>query len=242
MRLAEPDADGRRSPVPIPGQCHELPTDIVIVAVSQGLDDHGMQGVAGTERWLRTREDGKLAENIWAGGDDRGPGIASKAIAQGRLAAESAHAELRGLCPPPPESMRKPLPDDAVKTDYYASRPRAEISRRPRDDRLSHPDAEIEATLSYEAACDEAKRCMSCGLCFDCQLCFMYCNGSGFTRIEQPRPGPAITSPSPWTPARDAANASKCALADISRPGTPEPGRWARQTLRPSRYRRSPGH
>jgi formate hydrogenlyase subunit 6/NADH:ubiquinone oxidoreductase subunit I len=30
---------------------------------------------------------------------------------------------------------------------------------------------------------------MSCGLCFGCQQCFMYCNASGFTRIEQPEPG-----------------------------------------------------
>ena len=30
---------------------------------------------------------------------------------------------------------------------------------------------------------------MSCGLCFDCRQCFMYCNASGFTRIERAGPG-----------------------------------------------------
>ena len=188
MRLGNPDAGGRRRPVPISGRSHAQPADLVIVAVSQGLDVHGLRDLAGAERWLRTREDGKLADNIWAGGDDRGPGIASKAIAQGRLAAESAHAELRGERPPT-GSERKALPESAVKTDYYAPQARARVTRLPPDEQMSGPDAEIEVTLTYEQACDEARRCMSCGLCFDCELCFMYCNGSGFTRIESPGPG-----------------------------------------------------
>ena len=75
MRLGEPDEGGRRRPVPIPGRSQAQPADVVIVAVSQGLDGHGLRDLAGAERWLRTREDGKLVDNIWAGGDDRGPGI-----------------------------------------------------------------------------------------------------------------------------------------------------------------------
>ena len=189
MRLGEPDDGGRRRPVAVPGRLRKEPADVVIVAVSQGLDSHGLHDLPGAQKWLRTRDDGKLADNIWAGGDDRGPGIASKAIAQGRMAAESAHAELRGGAVEQPNSIRMALPDNAVKADYYEPRPRVTIARRPREDRLTDPDAEIEATLSYAEACDEARRCMSCGLCFDCGLCFMYCNGSGFTRIERAGPG-----------------------------------------------------
>ncbi len=189
MRLGEPDEQGRRRPLPIPGKLQDVAADMVIVAVAQAPDWHGLDAVDAAQRWLRTRDDGRLDKDIWAGGDDRGPSIASKAVAQGRLAAESAHAELRGeplASAPPP---RSPIADGAVKTDYYANQQRSEIPRRPQQEWLSDPDAEINQTISYEQASEEAARCMSCGLCFDCQQCFMYCNGSGFTRIEETSPG-----------------------------------------------------
>jgi formate dehydrogenase major subunit len=189
MRLAEADEQGRRRPVPIPGRSQELPADAVIVAVAQAPDWEGMGVLPGTKEWLHTREDGKLDENIWAGGDDRGPSIASKAIAQGRLAAESAHAELRGQENPHAGSARKAVGSGVVKTDFYCEQQRAEGRRRSQEDWLADPESEIDQTISYEQACQEASRCMSCGLCFDCQQCFMYCNKAGFTRINETRPG-----------------------------------------------------
>ncbi len=189
MRLGEPDEQGRRRPLPVPGALEDMAADMAIVAVAQAPDWHGLDALDAAHRWLRTRDDGKLDKDIWAGGDDRGPSIASKAVAQGRLAAESAHAELRGEPLANSTPPRNPVTDDAVKTDYYPNQQRSEIPRRPRQDRLSNPEAEINQTISYEQASEEAARCMSCGLCFDCQQCFMYCNGSGFTRIEETSPG-----------------------------------------------------
>ena len=189
MRLGDADEQGRRRPVPIPGRIDELPADTVIVAVSQAPDWHGMEMLGDAHKWLRTAEDGKLEDNIWAGGDDRGPGIASQAIAQGRLAAEAAHAELCGEpapCHAPGHSAVRP---GAVKTDYYLDRQRTKAPRRPQEEWLADPELEIDQTISDEQACREAARCMSCGMCFDCQQCFMYCNAGGFTRIEEARPG-----------------------------------------------------
>ena len=54
---------------------------------------------------------------------------------------------------------------------------------------MTNPDAEIDLTLGYEQASEEAARCMSCGLCFDCEQCYMYCNAGGFTHLENARPG-----------------------------------------------------
>jgi len=189
MRLAEADEQGRRRPVPIPGHTRDLPADTVIVAVSQAPDWHGMDATLGAQKWLHTEEHGKLDENVWAGGDDRGPGIAGKAVAQGRFAAESAHAELRGQPQLDPKLARKAVPGTEVKSDFYSEQQRVENSRRPLDERLSNPEAEIDRTIGYEQAHEEAVRCMSCGQCFDCQQCFMYCNGAGFTRIEETSPG-----------------------------------------------------
>ena len=189
MRLGDPDDSGRRRPEPVPGQLQDFAADVVIVAVAQAPEWAGVEDVTESGTWLRTAADGKLDVNLWAGGDDRGPGIASSAIAQGRLAAESAHAELRGELPPAIEDTRQPVASGAVKPDYYRDQPRVDLPRRPAAECLADPDAEIETTLTYEQACEEAARCMSCGLCMDCQQCFMYCNQSGFTRIEETRPG-----------------------------------------------------
>ena len=189
MRLGDVDEQGRRRPVPVHGQLQTLPADTVIVAVSQAPDWHGMNPMSDGRKWLRTEEDGKLDDNIWAGGDDRGPGIASQAVAQGRLAAEAAHAELRGEPHPHEAGIKAAVRAGAVKTDYYGDRQRQCNLRHPQEDWLRDPEREIEQTISDEQACQESARCMSCGLCFDCQQCFMYCNAGGFARIEESRPG-----------------------------------------------------
>jgi len=189
MRLAEPDEQGRRRPVAIPGHLQKLPADVVIVAVSQAPDWQELDAAQTAEKWLHTEEDGKLDKNIWAGGDDRGPGLASKAIAQGRIAAEAAHAELRGRAGTGVAPQREAVRSGTVKTDFYADKKRAMNPRRPDEEWLSDPESETERTISYEQACQEASRCMSCGLCFGCQQCFVYCNVVGFTRIEETSPG-----------------------------------------------------
>ena len=189
MRLGEPDDAGRRRPIPVPGQMQQFPADTVIVAVSQSPGWHGCGEVFSEGNWLQAQDDGRLADGLWAGGDDRGPGIASGAIAQGRHAAESVHAELRGLPRPPQAPVMPRIDAGVVKTDYYAERQRATTARRSPEEWLSDPDAEISRTLTREQAADEAARCMSCGLCFDCRQCFMYCNAAGFSRFDTTRPG-----------------------------------------------------
>ena len=189
MRLGEPDDQGRCRPVPVPDQFRRLNVDTVIVAVSQAPDWHGMEPIRDGHKWLHTEEDGKLEDSIWAGGDDRGPGIASQAIAQGRLAAEAAHAELRGTPHPMQNLQRRAVVKDSVKTDFYAERQRVCSPRRAQEDWLCNPHLEIDQTIGSDQAELEAARCMSCGLCFDCQQCFMYCNAGGFTRIEESQSG-----------------------------------------------------
>jgi len=189
MRLGEPGSDGRRRPEAIAGQVECLAADSIIMAISQEPGWNSADDVLEAGSWLRPADDGRLKDRLFAGGDDLGPGIASRAVGQGRFAAESAHAELRGLPPPSLQPQCPPLMQGSVKVDYYEERQRAPTLRRPETDWLADPDAEIDLTLSYEQAREEAARCMSCGLCFDCQQCFMYCNRSGFTRVAETRPG-----------------------------------------------------
>lgn len=189
MRLGEPDERGRRRPDPVPNRMRTLPVDTVIVAVSQAPDWRGLDLNGEGQEWLKTADDGQLDDNVWAGGDDRGPAIASKAVAQGRLAAEAAHAGLRGTSPSSELPDRKDVSDGEVKADYYLAQERECRNRRPEAEWLSDGELEIDQTLSEEQVLREAGRCMSCGLCFDCQSCFMYCNAGGFTKQEDTRPG-----------------------------------------------------
>ena len=189
MRLGEPGTDGRRRPEAIDGQIEYVAADSIIVAISQEPGWSAADSILQEGSWLHPADDGRLQDRLFAGGDDLGPGIASRAIGQGRHAAESAHAELRGLPAPSLLPECPPLAHESVKTDYYADQQRSQTPRRQETDWLGEPDAEIDLTLSYEQAGEEAARCMSCGLCFDCQQCFMYCNRSGFTRVEETSPG-----------------------------------------------------
>jgi len=188
MALGEPDDSGRCRPVPVPGAEQRIDLDTVIVAVSQEPGWVGLDDVTAIRHWLEPRADGRIGEDLWAGGDDRGLGIAGLAIAQGRQAAQAAHAELRGLAPrdtlPLPAANRRD-----VKADFYGDRPPMELPRRPVDEWLRQPSLEVSQTIRSEDALAEANRCLSCGLCIGCQQCWMYCNAGGFVRLDEVEPG-----------------------------------------------------
>lgn len=188
MALGDPDATGRRRPVPVPGDTTQIRVDSVIVAVSQEPELDAMPGLPNDHGWLRTGDDGRLEAGLWAGGDDLGLGIASLAVSQGRHAAEAADAELRGS-----DATRntegRAAAKDQVKTDFYRQRRAVCPPRRPEETWLRDPDAEITGTLTSEEAQYEADRCLSCGLCIGCEQCWMYCNAGGFVRISQAETG-----------------------------------------------------
>jgi len=189
MQLGEPDTQGRRRPVPVDGDMNRLSADAIIVAISQQPDWHGFSFADDRHQWLLTEDDGKLADDLWAGGDDTGPGIASRAIAQGRLAAEAAHAQLRGEPRPASGSFQRKVDTGTVKNDYYNDQVRTDRPRQPQEEWLRQPNLEIDRTISSEQAHKEAERCFSCGLCFDCHQCVMYCNATGFSPVADSAPG-----------------------------------------------------
>ncbi len=102
MELGEPDASGRRRPVPMPGSEYIIDAQTIVPAISQGVDlsilpqDHEFE----LSRWNTFEIDAETgATNIpgvFAGGDVvTGPGIAIDAIAGGKRAAKGIHAYLR---------------------------------------------------------------------------------------------------------------------------------------------------
>ncbi len=188
MALGEPDASGRRAPVPT-GERIEHECDTVITAVSQEPDFGVVGGALAKARWLEADPWGKTSvPKVWTGGDDVGLGLATIAVGQGRRAAESIDATLRGE--EPREPARGPMVASArLKLDYYAPLPRAERGHLDPAARLAEPHAEIERGITKEEVLAEAGRCMSCGSCFGCERCWMFCTPSCFTKASEPAPG-----------------------------------------------------
>ncbi|MBU1707712.1 NADPH-dependent glutamate synthase [bacterium] len=101
--LGEPDASGRRKPVPIPGTEFEIECDTVIVSIGNGANPLLPQATPGlkTNRWGNITADnnsGKTSKKaVWAGGDIViGAATVILAMGAGRQAARSMHAYLTG--------------------------------------------------------------------------------------------------------------------------------------------------
>lgn len=192
MQLGEPDASGRRKPVPLAGSEFEVPASAVIAAVSQEPDWEGLDELDPGAIGTGNAQNGRIDDRLWAGGDALGIGIAGIAIATGRRAAEALHAQLRKR-EQPVSPARAAIAGGAIKSDFYAARPRAVVPETSVADRLMAPEVEVRGTIDEARFLEEVARCFSCGLCFGCEQCFMYCNAGGFLRLEQAAPGAYFT-------------------------------------------------
>lgn len=101
MQLGEPDASGRRSPVPVEGDIAEMPVDEVIVSVGVSpnpLIPNSIEGLEVTRRGTLAVDDDTLRTSIpmlYAGGDIvRGGATVILAMGDGRKAAAAMAAEL----------------------------------------------------------------------------------------------------------------------------------------------------
>lgn len=188
MKLGEPDASGRRSPVPT-GELVEHDCDTVITAVSQEPDFKSVGGALGGVSWLEADKWGKTSlPKVWTGGDNMNLSLATIAVGQGRTAAESIHATLRG------EQLPDTVPGPAIaparlKLDFYEAKPRTHRGALAPAARLADPHAEIDQGITKEQVLEESARCMSCGFCFGCERCWMYCTPSCFAKVAEPAPG-----------------------------------------------------
>ncbi len=98
MELGEPDASGRRRPIPIEGSEFELECDLAIIAVGAGANPLLTQSTEGLalNKWGYIEADeatGKTSKKgVWAGGDIvTGSATVILAMGAGRQAADSIH-------------------------------------------------------------------------------------------------------------------------------------------------------
>ncbi len=103
MELGEPDASGRRRPIPITGSEFILEVDTVVLALGYWPDPLIGETTPGlkTRKWgliVADEETGRTSrEGVFAGGDNiRGPDLVVTALADGVRAAEAIDAYLQG--------------------------------------------------------------------------------------------------------------------------------------------------
>lgn len=176
MELGEPDASGRRRPIPIPGSEFSIDVDTVIPAIGQTpdlsflADDSGIEITdSGTLKvdsvTLATTRDG-----VFGGGDvQTGPATAIEAIAAGKEAAISIDRYLKGedikAGREVDKGKRVDLSDIPIEREPI---PRYKGPTIPLEKRIKSFD-EVELGLTEEMAIEEANRCLDCGIpCLHC--------------------------------------------------------------------------
>jgi formate dehydrogenase major subunit len=178
MELGEPDASGRRRPVPVQGSEYTIEADEVIAAIGQQVDA-SMAASAGLSDWgsiVADERTGQTAlEGVFAGGDCvSGADIAVNAVAAGRRAAFAISQYLKGeqVVGDPQgyiHSMGGLEAVPAVLTEPYEQTARTAMPHLDAKKR-AHSFEEVETGFTEEMARREAARCMECG-CRDAHEC-----------------------------------------------------------------------
>ena len=177
MGLGEPDASGRRRPIPIEGSEFEIEVDNVIMAIGQAVDKTKLPDKLEYTAWgtlsvdpvtLETNIDGVFA----AGDVVSGPADVISVVAAGKEAAISIDRYLQGA------DMKegRPATVEAVKEvdkTGVEKKPRQVMPALEPEKRQGFN--EVELGFDEEMAIEEAKRCLNCGICSECLACVGVC-------------------------------------------------------------------
>ncbi len=190
MELGEPDASGRRRPVPIQGSEFEVEADYILAAIGQKteinfLDDinkHTKNGELKPNKWGDIDCNPKTLQtgipNVFAAGDGvTGPATLIEAVGQAKTAAYSCNQFLNGkeITPPKKEFLSK---KDNFKSqtheEYvirYKKQMREEMPTIDPNNRVNFNEVEL-GYQNEDIAKHEANRCLECGCTeyFTCDL------------------------------------------------------------------------
>ncbi len=192
-QLGEPDASGRRSPVPVPGSEYQVEVDTVILAVGQQPDASCLDGAnlkLGRSNTI-VADPQTLATDIpgvFAGGDAvTGPKTVIEAIAAGKTAAESIDRYLQGM------DLKEGRQFAVEEEDIAPFRFEKEAIPAQEQQKAAHSDpaqrsksfVEVAQAMAVEQAQQEAERCLNCGVCSECLECEKACLASAIRHDQQ---------------------------------------------------------
>jgi NADPH-dependent glutamate synthase beta subunit-like oxidoreductase/NAD-dependent dihydropyrimidine dehydrogenase PreA subunit len=167
MELGEPDASGRRRPIPIKGSEFITDYNTVITAIGQMPDvPDGFQVATERGNVIKIGDNCITSrEGVFAGGDaTTGPGSAIEAIAAGRKGAIAVDKYLGGSGIIDEELASVEEPKVWLgREENFARQHRREIFCMPVEQRLSS-FSEIDHGYDDEAALEESLRCLQCDL------------------------------------------------------------------------------
>ncbi|MGN1032712.1 MAG: FAD-dependent oxidoreductase, partial [Intestinibacter sp.] len=177
MQLGEPDAKGRRRPVPVEGQTKVLDVDTIIIAIGQQVDSKLFDGIEKTRKNSLVYDPETYmtaTKGVFACGDcgNDKVSIAVESIADAKKAAESIDAYLYGK----ELKYKKPYVHerDDITEEYFEDRERKYrpiIKENSPQERKDH-FLEITEGFTEEQARTEAQRCLECGCqkFYECKL------------------------------------------------------------------------
>ncbi|MEO0248613.1 MAG: FAD-dependent oxidoreductase [candidate division WOR-3 bacterium] len=175
MELGEPDASGRRRPVPVPNSEFIVETDILIPAIGQVVDFGFTAGVSDLQltKWKTVQVNQETFESskkgVFSAGDcETGPDVLVRACGNGKRAAWKIDQYLRGLKVEPRVEERFQALFAGLKV-YQKDENVGLVGgeKRPRL-RMLDPDVrkwtfdEVEEGYRVNEAIKEASRCLRC--------------------------------------------------------------------------------
>ncbi len=174
MELGEPDASGRRSPIPVEGKFETLDVDSVIMAIGQQTDINGLDGLELTRKNTILADESTFMTNIegvFAVGDatNKGASIAVAAIGEAHKAADVIDSYLNGYI----VGYRKPfIVEKQVTAEDLADREKISAPKMPVVSACERKHSFTEVALGFtkEMAKSDADRCLECG-CLDYFKC-----------------------------------------------------------------------
>ncbi len=179
MELGEPDASGRRRPVPVKGSETSIDTDMIISAIGQGPDvsfisDDEVIKELNITRWSTIEADPETLQSsipyVFTAGDAfTGASLVIEAIGGGRRAARAIHLYLTGEeITPVPKSLRKRhiLESLFTSVEGVVRSKRTPMPELPVGERIVS-FVESDLAISETDAIYESGRCLNC-----CRICY----------------------------------------------------------------------
>jgi formate dehydrogenase beta subunit len=172
MELGEPDASGRRKPLPLKGSEFVLPADMVLTAIGETPDISFLpQGKIDltSANSIKTDEDGNTnIPWLFAAGDcASGPASIVEAMAAGKRTAESLHIYMsKGKVErPETEALDRAFHEVGLSRKRRGPKPATTVRQYPHEmnaeDRAKSFD-EVEECFNVQVAAREAERCLRC--------------------------------------------------------------------------------
>ncbi|MEW5912184.1 MAG: NAD(P)-binding protein [Thermodesulfobacteriota bacterium] len=190
MELGEPDASGRRRPVPMPGSEEVLAVDGALSAIGQEPDLDFLEPKSDLEVAPRARviADPLTRQTslpwVFSGGDAvTGPASAIEAIAAGKAAAESIRRLIEGQDLAAGRQKERPLA--VADKEGVTKQPRQRARRRDPEQRKGD-FGEVVQAFDEPAAQAEAARCLACGICSECYQCLGACQAQAINHDLEP--------------------------------------------------------